>query len=105
MRISIDQDSPDYHDHASFCRIYLAGAERNNVWLADEEARFALTIRLDEWGNPVKDRKTGEQVLDKFYGDVRVECGDHIREAMEHKPAEQGDALSLALYGMVSGTP
>ena len=101
MRISTDPDDRGFHPHANYCRVFLDGAERNNVVTADEGGRFAVTLRLDEFGQPVKDKKTGKTLHDKFYGAVRVDCADWLRVAMEHPCNEEGDTLSGAILGMI----
>jgi hypothetical protein len=103
MRISSDTADSGYHPHFNYVRIWLEGAERSNVITADEEGRFAITYRLDEFGVPVRDAKTGEPLTDRFYGAVRIECAPWLREAMESP--EEPDSLSVAIYGMVTPTP
>ena len=52
MKISVLQSHPAYHDWAfKVCRFFLDGVPRNNVLFADEERRYAITRRLDEFGN------------------------------------------------------
>jgi ABC-type phosphonate transport system ATPase subunit len=107
MRISANPDDSHYHPNHANCRFYLAGAERNNVMTADEGARFAITYRLDEFGAPVRDRKTGEALTDRFHGDVRVDCSDWLRAVMESPQHydEEGDTLSGAIFALVNCTP
>lgn len=84
MRISTDADYPYFHDWAwKVCRFYLAGSERSNVVLADEEKRYAITYRLDENGNLRRD-KAGKYLTDEFRGDVRIECSDWLRYEVEN---------------------
>jgi hypothetical protein len=73
MRISVDESDTGYHHAAHLCRIWLEGAERSNVVTADEEHRFAVTLRRNEFGEPVLD-KAGQPLTDNFYGAVRIEC-------------------------------
>jgi hypothetical protein len=101
MRISTDPDDVGYHAHANYVRVFLEGAERLNVVTADERARFAITIRLDEFGQPVKDKKTGKTLHDKFYGAVRIDCADWLRIAMESSSNEEGDTIGAAVLGMI----
>lgn len=79
MRASVDPCDPDYHPMASRCRVFLEGAERNNVITADEEKRFALLHRLDDRGRVVV--KDGKAATDAFYGTVRIELPDGMDEA------------------------
>lgn len=81
MRISSDPDHPDYHEAFMTCRVWLEGAERNNVVRADEEGRFAVTYRLDEFGKPVT--KGGEILTDNFTGHVRIDCPAWVRYEIE----------------------
>lgn len=84
MKISTDPDSPYFHSACSQVRVFLAGAERNNVLFADEEGRTALQMRLNEWGNPVHDA-AGLAILDRFWGDVRVEAPLWVRVECERR--------------------
>jgi hypothetical protein len=101
MRISTDPDDRGFHISANYCRFFLEGAERLNVVTADEEGRFAVTLRLDEFGQPVKDKKTGKTIHDKFFGAVRVDCADWLRITMERPCDEEGETLSAAILGMI----
>ena len=85
MRISADPDHPDFHEGFHLCRVFLAGAERNNVLSADEQGRFAITYRLDEFGCVVL-RKADIQ-REQFYGDVRIEAPGIIRLQRERTEA------------------
>jgi hypothetical protein len=83
VKISVDRSLPAFHEWAPrVCRFYLGGAERNNVLFADEERRFAITRRLDEAGNEMRDRQ-GRPLTDEFRGAVRIDCPDWLREEME----------------------
>lgn len=79
MRVSVDPCDPGYHTMASRCRVFLEGAERNNVITADEGKRFALLHRLDGRGRVVV--KDGKAATDAFYGSVRIELPDGMDEA------------------------
>jgi hypothetical protein len=84
MKIHTDPDHTAYHHAISVCRVFLEGAERNNVLFADEEGRFAVTLRLDEFGRPMR---KGEKLLtDDFCGHVRIECPDWVRQQCEKGP-------------------
>jgi hypothetical protein len=83
MRISIDPSHPAYHPAAGLCRYFLEGAERSNVKMADEDGRFAVTYRLNEHGERVKDAK-GNPLTDNFWGHVRIECAQWIRHEQDH---------------------
>jgi hypothetical protein len=102
MRISSDPDDSHFHPHFAHCRIYLAGAERSNVITADEGGRFAVTYRLDEFGITVRDKKTGQALTDKFFGDVRIACSDWLRAAMEAPQDDDAGALGAAIYGIIA---
>lgn len=78
------------------CRVFLEGAERCNVVAADEEARWALVMRLDQWGDPVRN-KAGKPLTDQFYGHVRIECPEWVRDQAE-EPDEAMQALNAALF-------
>ena len=83
VKISVDRTHPAFHEWAPrVCRFYLGGVERNNVLFADEERRFALTRRLDEAGEEMRDRE-GNPLTDEFRGTVRIDCPDWLREEME----------------------
>jgi hypothetical protein len=83
VKISVDRSHPAFHEWAPrVCRFYLGGVERNNVLFADEERRFALTRRLDEAGEEMRDR-AGNLLTDEFRGTVRIDCPDWLREEME----------------------
>ena len=83
MRISSDQLDRAYHPCAGVCKVFLDGAERNNVITADEEGRVAVTYRLDERGAVMYDEKTGLAKRDTFTGSVRVECPGWLRQECE----------------------
>ena len=100
MRISSDPADPFYSPHMHHCTCWVAGSERNNVVTIDEERRFALLLRRDEFGAPALD-KSGAQIVEPYFGDVRVACPDWIRAGQDHD-CQTEDALSLAIYGMVS---
>lgn len=81
MKISSDPNHSAYHREAGLCQIFLEGAERNNVLFADEEGRRAVTLRLDVSGNPMR---KGEKLLtDEFWGDVRIDCPQWLRDQCE----------------------
>ena len=83
MKISVDRSHPAFHEWAPrVCRFYLGGVERNNVLFADEERRFAITRRLDDSGEEMRDRE-GNPLTDEFRGTVRIDCPDWLREEME----------------------
>jgi hypothetical protein len=83
VKISVDRSLPAFHEWAPrVCRFYLGGVERNNVLLADEERRFAITRRLDEAGKEMRDRH-GRALTDEFRGAVRIDCPEWLREEME----------------------
>jgi hypothetical protein len=95
MKISVLQSHPAYHDWAfKVCRFFLDGVPRNNVLFADEEARFALTRRLDEFGNAMRHPRTGELLTDEFRGAVRVECPDWLRYEIEDAEALRRQAVT-----------
>jgi hypothetical protein len=98
MRISSNPDDAFYSPHMDQCRIWLEGGERNNVETADEGARFAVQLARDEFGHPVLD-KDGNQIRQKFYGAVRIECPDWLRASQEHDC--QTDELSAIVFGMI----
>lgn len=87
MRISSDPDHPDHHEGAHLCRVFLAGAERNNVLIADEKGRFAVTYRLDEFGSVVL--KKADLQRENFYGDVRIEAPLAVR--LQRERIESGE--------------
>jgi hypothetical protein len=91
MRISADPDHADYHEGAHLCQVYLAGAERCNVLSADEAGRFAVTFRLDEFGNQIFN-KAGELQRETFRGDVRIEAPEIIRLQRERLEAGEPPA-------------
>ena len=93
MRVSSEPTDSGYTPHMSDYRVWLAGAERNNVETADDQKRYAVTLARDEWGRPVLD-KEGRQVRQPFWGDVRIE-----REACDEQEDEMG-ALGAAIFGM-----
>lgn len=99
MRISSSPDDASYSPHMHLCTVYLEGAERNNVELADEAKRFAVQLARNEFGEPVLD-KDGRQVRQPFYGPVRIDCPAWIRTAQEHD-SQSEDGLGAAIYGMV----
>lgn len=104
MRISSNPSDAAYSPEFHRCRVWLAGAERNNVETADEAGRFAVTLARDEHGRPVLD-KAGSQVRQKFYGDVRIDCPAWLRISQEHHPNEEGlGALGAAIQNW-SATP
>jgi hypothetical protein len=65
MKISRDPDHPAYSDYHGLCHVRLEGSERNNIRFADEEARYAETWRLDEFGAVATD-KAGKPLTDLF---------------------------------------
>ena len=90
MKISIDRNHPTYHDWAfKVCAFYIDGAQRNNVLTADEEGRFAITRRLDQDGETMRDAN-GVMLTDEFRGAVRIECPDWLRYEVEnaHAPSD-----------------
>lgn len=97
MRISSSPDDASYSPHMYLCTVYLEGAARNNVEVADEAGRFAIQLARDEFGAPVLD-KDGNQIRQRFYGAIRIECPDWIRVAQEHD-SQTEDALTIAVYG------
>jgi hypothetical protein len=97
MRISSDPTDPAYTQHFHLCRIWLAGAERSNCVLADEEKRYAVTLARDEFGRPVLD-KDGNQVRQEFWGDVRIESPDWLR--LQTSGDEDSGALGAAVWAM-----
>jgi hypothetical protein len=94
LRISSNMADPGYTPAMHDFRVWLAGAERNNVETADSDKRYAVTLARDEWGRPVLD-KEGRQVRQTFYGDVRIE-----RQACDEQEDELG-AIGAAIYGMI----
>jgi hypothetical protein len=100
VRISSSPDDPAYSTHFHLCDVFLEGAARNNVLLADEDKRFAIQFRRDEFGQPVIDKKTGAQVVDRFYGAVRISCPDWLRAGIESP--DEADTLSAAIMGMIA---
>jgi hypothetical protein len=93
MRISTLPSDVGYTPRAHEYRVWLAGSERNNIVTADDQERFAVTFRRNEFGEPVKD-KTGAQVTERFWGDVRIEfCGDEQEDEL--------GALGAVIYGMI----
>lgn len=95
MKISVLQSHPAYHEWAfKVCAFYLDGAARNNVLVADEEGRYALTRRLDEYGNTMRDKKTGATLTDEFRGPVRIECPDWLRYEIEDAAAAARQTVS-----------
>jgi hypothetical protein len=60
--------TPRFHEF----RVWIAGAERDNVIVADDTKRYAVTLARDEFGRPVLD-KDGQQQRQPYYGDVRIE--------------------------------
>jgi hypothetical protein len=98
MRISSDPTDCGYTPRAHEYRVWLAGSERNNIVTADDSARFATTFRRNEFGEPVKD-KNGAQVVERFWGDVRIE-----RQACDEQEDEMG-ALGAAIYGLIVSQP
>jgi hypothetical protein len=82
MRISTLPTDAGYTPRAHEYRVWLAGSERNNIVTADDQERFAVTFRRNEFGEPVKD-KTGAQVTERFWGDVRIEyAGDEQEDEL-----------------------
>jgi hypothetical protein len=81
MRISADESDRGYHQGMKLCTVYLEGAARNNVITADEEGRFAITARLDEFGRVVL--KRGIVQTDNFYGAVRIDAPAWVRAQCE----------------------
>jgi hypothetical protein len=78
MRISSLPDDSGYSQYAHMATVYLAGAERNNVVLADEERRYAVQLARDEFGKPILD-KHGNQRTQEFFGDVRIDVPEWLR--------------------------
>jgi hypothetical protein len=93
MRVSSDPKDSGYTPVFHQYRIWIAGAERDNVVIADDSKRYAVQLARDEWGKPVLD-KNGWQIRQEYYGDVRIE-----REACDEQEDELG-ALGAASYGM-----
>jgi hypothetical protein len=91
MKVSADRSHPAFSDCFSMCRIWLEGAERHNVVTADEDGRFAVTTRLDEFGNPIT--RGGQPVTDVFHGAVRVECPEWLRKERETGVREHGPEI------------
>lgn len=99
MRIACLPQDPAYHTAFHLCHIYLEGAERNNVLLADEKGRFAITFRRDEFGVPVL-HKDGSQITEPFHGHVRVDAPEWLRTTME-SPQDEPDLLGASIMGMI----
>ena len=78
VRISSDPADIGFTQYIHMATVYLAGAARNNVILADEAKRYAVTLARDEFGQPVLG-KDGQQIKQEFFGDVRVECPEWLR--------------------------
>lgn len=57
-------------------KIWLNGVQFKDVVVADEEKRFALTVRRDNNGNIVT--KDDKLVYDEFFGHVRIEVPVHF---------------------------
>jgi hypothetical protein len=95
MRVSSDPKDSGYTPAMHQYQVWVAGSLRNNVVTADDSKRFALLFRRDEFGAPVLDKKTGAQVLEPYYGDVRIE-----RQACDEQEDELG-AIGAAIYGMI----
>jgi hypothetical protein len=96
LKISRDPDHPAFHEYHGLCHVSLEGAERNNIRFADEEARYAETWRLDEWGDLVTD-KAGDPIWDRFYGSVLITCPDWVRHEIDN-PARGTVLESIVLY-------
>jgi hypothetical protein len=101
MRIASTPDDRSYSPHFHLVTVFLEGAERNNVELADEEQRYAVQLARDEWGRPVLD-KEGRQVRQKFYGAVRIDAPAWLRISQESPDYEEEGlgAVGAALYAM-----
>jgi hypothetical protein len=80
MRVSSDPHDGGYTPAMHQYQVWVAGSLRNNVVTADDSKRFALLFRRDEFGAPVLDKKTGAQVVEPYYGDVRIEFGGDEQE-------------------------
>jgi hypothetical protein len=92
MRVSSLPGDPGYTPAMHQYQVWVAGSLRNNVVTADEGKRYALLFRRDEFGAPVLDKKTGAQVVEPYYGDVRIEfCGDEQEDEI--------GAIGAAIYG------
>jgi hypothetical protein len=104
MRISSLPNDPAYNTAFHLCSIFLEGAQRNNVLLADEKGRFALTFARNEFGVPVL-RKDGSQVTETFRGHVRVEAPEWLRTQMESPQDEDEGALGAAIFALITQTP
>jgi hypothetical protein len=94
MRISSLPEDPGFSQYAHMATVYLAGAERNNVVLADEERRYAVQLARDEFGKPVLD-KHGKQRTQEFFGDVRIEAPQWLRLKAE---GEEDDSSGLGAW-------
>jgi hypothetical protein len=89
MKISTHPDYPNYHDWADrVCRFILAGSERNNVLHADEERRYAITLKLDAKGNP-KTSSSGQAQTEEFRGSVVIECPAWLRHEADNGGSPQ----------------
>jgi hypothetical protein len=93
MRVSSLPGDSGYTPAMHEYQVWVAGSLRNNVVTADDQKRFALLFRRDEFGAPVLDKKTGAQVLEPYYGDVRIE-----HTACDEQEDELG-ALGAVIYG------
>jgi hypothetical protein len=99
MRVSSLPGDSGYTPAMHQYQVWVAGSLRNNVVTADDSKRFALLFRRDEFGAPVLDKKTGAQVLEPYYGDVRIE-----RPPCDEQEDELG-AIGAAIYGLIVSQP
>jgi hypothetical protein len=99
MRIASTPDDASYSPHFHLVTVFLEGAERNNVALADEDKRFAVTLARDEWGRPVLD-KEGRQIQQKFWGAVRIDAPAWLRISQEAPDEEGLGAVGAAMYAL-----
>ena len=104
MRVSVDQADAGYHPLACHCRVFLEGAERCNVVMADEERRHAVLHVLDEHGRPVV---KGQRILtEDFYGAVRIQLPtDHDAASFERYREAWKKQIALLPPGTAAAAP
>lgn len=89
MRITTDDENdPCFVSLVKYSmevRVFLNGAEYGYVVTADEEKRYAKTLRLDNNGVPRRNPKDpdGGFLYDEFWGHVRIEAPDWLRVQMD----------------------